>query len=167
MTVLEDFRHETLTRENRAAEAMYVGDPEPFKQMWSHADDVSLFGAFGPCKTGWSELSNIFDWVASRYRDGTVSLDYEVVHEGTDLAYTVGYEHGELNLDGGPRKKITIRVTNVYRRENGQWRLVHRHGDFAPADESAASRSAPPGLTDASCGTRPVDHPRRRMDMTR
>ena len=34
---------------------------------------------------------------------------------------------------------MTLRVTHVYRRENGQWKIVHRHGDFAPVDESAGA----------------------------
>lgn len=134
----EDFVHETLGREHLAEEAFYLGNPEPFKDMWSHADDVTLFGAFGPCKTGWPEVNRTFDWVAGRYRDGSVTTDYEVVYEGTDLAYTVGYERGEVSLDGDSKREQTLRVTQIYRKENSQWRLVHRHGDFAPVDQSAA-----------------------------
>ena len=74
------------------------------------------------------------EWVASRYRDGVVSAEYEVVHEGADLAYTVGYETGDVALDGSPVTRQRLRVTQIYRREDGQWRLVHRHGDFAPAE---------------------------------
>ena len=134
----EDFVAETLKRENLAERAFYLGDPEPYKRLWSTADDVSLFGAFGPCKKGWTELSRTFDWVANRYRDGTVSSEYLVIHEGTDLAYTVGYERGEVHLDGEARK-MTLRVTQIYRVEDGHWRLLHRHGDFAPVDESTAT----------------------------
>jgi hypothetical protein len=38
---------------------------------------------------------------------------------------------------------MRIRVTQIYRLEDGEWRLVHRHGDFAPFDQGpqgAASR---------------------------
>ena len=31
---------------------------------------------------------------------------------------------------------IVYGVTHVYRREDGEWKIVHRHGDLAPADES-------------------------------
>lgn len=145
MAEQDDSVHETLRRERLAEEALYLGNPEPFKQVWSHADDVSLFGAFGPCKTGWPQLSRILDWLASRYRDGIVSSDYEVVYEGTDVAYTVGYERGEVSLDGGPKREQTLRVTHIYRRENGQWRLAHRHGDFAPVDQSVETSGNTPG----------------------
>jgi ketosteroid isomerase-like protein len=125
-----------LAREQAAEAAIMLGDPEPYKALWSHGDQVSLFGAFGPCKKGWQQLEKTFDWVAGRYRDGTVSDDYEVVHEAADMAYTVGYEIGDVVLDGAPRARQRLRVTQIYRREDGQWHLVHRHGDFAPADQS-------------------------------
>jgi ketosteroid isomerase-like protein len=37
---------------------------------------------------------------------------------------------------GAPRT-YTLRVTHIYRRENGQWRIVHRHGDLPPAQEQS------------------------------
>jgi len=42
-----------------------------------------------------------------------------------------------MAVDGGEPEPMTIRVTHAYRREDGEWRLVHRHGDFLPHDESA------------------------------
>ena len=125
-----------LSREQSAEAAIYRGDPGPFQALWSRGDDVSLFGAFGPCKKGWGQVEKTVGWVASRYRDGVVNAEYEVVHEGADLAYTVGYEVGEVALDGAPATRQRLRVTQIYRREDGEWRLVHRHGDFAPADQS-------------------------------
>jgi len=127
---------DALSQEKSAEAAIYLGDPEPFKALWSHRDDVSLFGAFGPCKKGWHQVGKTTDWVASRYREGVVTAEYEVVHEGADLAYTVGYEIGDVVLDGAPMTRQRLRVTQIYRREDGEWRLVHRHGDFAPADQS-------------------------------
>ena len=125
-----------LSRERSAEAAIYLGNPEPFKALWSREDDISLFGAFGPCKKGWHQVEKTVDWVASRFREGAVTAEYEVVHEGADLAYTVGYEIGDVVLDGAPMTRQRLRVTQIYRREDGQWRLVHRHGDFAPADPS-------------------------------
>jgi hypothetical protein len=55
-----------LSRERSAEAAIYLGDPEPFKALWSRGDDISLFGAFGPCKKGWRQVGTTVDWVASR-----------------------------------------------------------------------------------------------------
>jgi ketosteroid isomerase-like protein len=127
---------DALAEEEAAERALYNGDAEPYKALWSHTDQVTLFGAFGPCKTGWTELSRTFDWVAHRYQGGTVSQEYNAIVEAVDHAHTVALEHGRVALDGGPERSQTIRVTQIYQRQDGQWRLVHRHGDFAPLDES-------------------------------
>jgi len=53
------------TLDRTAEAAMILGDPESYKALWSRGDDVSLFGAFGPCKKGWHQLEKTFDWVAA------------------------------------------------------------------------------------------------------
>src|SRR6185503_2297117 len=93
---------DVLAQEEAAERAIYNSDAEPYKALWSHADDVTLFGAFGPCKVGWAELSRTFDWVAHRYQGGTVSQEYEAIVEAGDVAYTVALEHGRVALDGDP-----------------------------------------------------------------
>ena len=50
---------------------------------------------------------------------------YDVVG---DMAYTAGLEHTSASVDGEPRT-YTLRATQVYRREHGEWKVVHRHGD--------------------------------------
>jgi ketosteroid isomerase-like protein len=128
---------ETLNRARAAHVAMAQGDPEPLMRLWSRADDVTLFGAWGPCKRGWDELSPTFRWVATRFGGGECRFEDVTVSVSGDLAYTVGYERGVVVVDGGQPQPMSIRVTHIYRREAGEWRLVHRHGDFAPVDESA------------------------------
>ena len=49
-----------------------------------------------------------------------------------DLAYTVAYENTTASVDGRPAAPYRLRVTYVYRRENGDWHIVHRHGDTVP-----------------------------------
>jgi ketosteroid isomerase-like protein len=88
-------------------------------------------------------VSRTFRCVASRFSGGT-SYAFELVAAGAsgDLAYTVGYERSEASVDGGPVEPKVLRVTHVYRREDGEWRIVHRHGDHLPIDQS------PPAETD-------------------
>ena len=51
---------------------------------------------------------------------------YDVVG---DMAYTAGLEHISNSFDGQPRS-FTLRATQVYRRERGEWKVAHRHADF-------------------------------------
>jgi hypothetical protein len=46
-------------------------------------------------------------------------LAYDVVD---DMAYTAGFEHSSVSVDGQPRT-YALRATQVYRREGGHWRL--------------------------------------------
>lgn len=56
-------------------------------------------------------------------------LAYDVIG---DMAYTAGLEHTSVSVDGEPRT-YTLRATQVYRRENGEWKVAHRHGDTVTA----------------------------------
>lgn len=62
-------------------------------------------------------------------------FDVVVTHFDGYMAYSVGYERCNGSTDGGPIEPIAIRVTHAYRREGGVWKIVHRHGDFAPEDQ--------------------------------
>jgi ketosteroid isomerase-like protein len=141
MGELEAFRTVFLARQTQAEEAMIYGDVQPRLALWSRRDPVSLLGAWGPNKTGWAELERIFGWVAQRLGSTNYSdfrFDVEVADVSADgqMAYTVGFEHFNEILANGERKPWTVRVTHVYRREDGDWKIVHRHGDLAPVDES-------------------------------
>jgi ketosteroid isomerase-like protein len=138
MSESDDFR-EMLARQAEAEEAIVYGDAEPRMKLWSRQEPVSLLGAWGPNKTGWDELSRIFRWVAARLSRATYSdyrWDVEVAEARGDMGYTVGYERFNHHAEDGTVEPITVRVTHVYRREDGEWKIVHRHGDLARADES-------------------------------
>lgn len=128
---------QTLDRVHSALVAIVRGDPEPYMRLWSRADDVSLFGAYGPCRQGWDQVSQTFRWVATRFTRGELRCEDLIVNVSGDLAYTVGYEKGTVAVDGEEPEPMSIRVTQIYRREDGQWRLMHRHADFTSIDQSA------------------------------
>ena len=135
MSEVDDFLEETLARQLEAEEAIHNGDPTLRLNMWSTRDPVTLLGAFGVARSGWEEVSETFHWVASRFSNCTAySFDLIAAGVSGDLAYTVGYEHSEVSRDGGPVEPNTLRVTHVYRREDGEWKIVHRHGDGLAAD---------------------------------
>ena len=137
MSDLDDFRSKTLGRQAEAEAAFHQGDPAPRMEMWSRRDPVTLFGAAGMYKSGWDELSQVFPWVASRFSNVS-DYRFEVLVADVigDMAYAVGYERFNGSIDGRPVEPVTVRSTHVYRREHGEWKIVHRHGDNPPADQS-------------------------------
>jgi ketosteroid isomerase-like protein len=85
---------------------------------------------------GWEELSGIFRSIASRWSSCTDQrLDIIAAGVSGELAYTVGFEHTAVSVDGVPAQPYTLRVTQVYRREQGEWKVVHRHADQVPTEQ--------------------------------
>ncbi len=135
MTELDQFRSKALTRQIQAEEALILGNPEPRMEMWSQRDPVTLFSAGGECLSGWQAISGFFRQLASRFSNGSgFRFDVEAAEVSGDLAYSVGFERYDVSIAGGPVKPVAIRVTHVYRRESGEWKIVHRHGDAAGLD---------------------------------
>jgi ketosteroid isomerase-like protein len=130
-TDTEAFLSEVLPAQRRAELAIHNGQVEPRLAMWSRADPVTLYGA-KLSGSGWADLEPIFREVASWFSDSE-AYEFEVIAAGAsgDLAYTVGYERNKVHEEGVPRV-YTLRVTHVYRREDGHWRIVHRHADYPP-----------------------------------
>jgi ketosteroid isomerase-like protein len=78
---------------------------------------------------GQGELDELFTDLGKSFSNCTSYafdlLAYDVVG---DMAYTAGFEHISASVDGHPRT-YSLRATQVYRREIGEWRVAHRQGD--------------------------------------
>jgi ketosteroid isomerase-like protein len=134
MSEVDDFLGQTMPRFVEAERALHNGDVEPRLAMWSRNDPVTVFGAWLSDK-GWEDVSHLFRELASRFSDCTAyQLDLVAAGSSGDLAYTVTYEHTTASVEGAPRTYM-LRVTQVYRREDGEWKLVHRHGDELATDQ--------------------------------
>jgi len=110
------------------------GRAEPFKELWSHADDVVIMGAFGGYERGWEMVSARLDWAAAGIEATDRFAENVVTVVGDDLAYTVDLEHMTRHTDGPPKPR-TLRCTQAYRREHGEWRVVLRHADELPGKD--------------------------------
>jgi ketosteroid isomerase-like protein len=130
---LDQFLEEIVDRQVKAEEAIHNGDAGPRLAMWSDRDPVTLFGA-AVSKRGADQVREFFPVLAGQFSDCT-AYRFELVAAGAsgDLGYTVGYEHTSVSIDGVPVDYV-LRVTHVYRREDGEWKIVHRHGDNPPVE---------------------------------
>ncbi len=118
--------------------ALRNGDSGARPAIWSRNDPVTFFGA-ALTKIGWDQIAPAFDFLASQF-SRCESFENEVIAAGGsgDLAYLVGYEHTTTAVGSAEPAAYVLRVTTILRRENGQWKVVHRHGD--PMPESSAAR---------------------------
>ncbi|MFN2520599.1 MAG: nuclear transport factor 2 family protein [Candidatus Limnocylindria bacterium] len=140
MSELEDFVRSITARHVEADTALHNGDVALRKAMWSSNEPVTLFGAMKNI-TELAELGPAFDWLASQFSNCS-QFEFEIVAAGVsgDLAYTVAYEHTTAAFGKEPARSYTLRVTHAYRREDGEWKVVHRH-----ADVLADVGGSPPG----------------------
>jgi ketosteroid isomerase-like protein len=109
--------------------AMENGHPGPRKALWSHEDPVTLFGAEASA-SGWEAIERIFNRLAQSFSDGQ-SCTYDVVGAGVsgDLGYVAAIERSVAGTHGSAPETFTLRVTTIFRREQGEWKVVHRPGD--------------------------------------
>jgi ketosteroid isomerase-like protein len=114
------------------------GDPEPYKSLWSRRDDVTIFGAWGAWEQGWAAVGPRLDWAASRFAHGRIDRHNLFRAADQDIAFSVDIEHIGARIDGASQARETpLRVTHLCRREDGQWRIVHRHADFLQSRQEA------------------------------
>jgi ketosteroid isomerase-like protein len=117
-----------------AAQSRFVnGDPTLWKRNASHRDDATVLGAFGGYEKGWNDVGPRYDWASSQFKESGAKMKVEYLNTGTsgDLAFTVSIERQEEVRLGDQRKPAprALRVTQIFRNEDGAWKLLHRHAD--------------------------------------
>ena len=131
--VLEQFK--------QAGNEFVKGNPEPVQKLFSHRDDVSLANPFGPPVRGWEQVAEAQKRGASVFRDGEI-YDFETVakYVTAELASIVWIERTNAKVGGG--EEVTpcdLRVTMIFRPEEGEWKVVHRHADPITTAQPAES----------------------------
>jgi ketosteroid isomerase-like protein len=128
---VEEFRATILARQAEAEEAFVTqADAGPRMKLWTRRDPVTLFGALGMSEAGWERVGQVFEWAAARFsKVSDFRFEVEVAHVSGDMAYTLGFERFNGSIAGRPVEPVLVRVTHIYRREDGEWKIVHRHAD--------------------------------------
>jgi len=127
-------------QEVRAASARFYaglnrmanGDASPLADIWSHDADATTLHPIGGREVGWGKVQESFNQVAQVASGGQIRLDDQVVHVMGEVACEAGMERGTISLVG-KAAAIDHRVTNIYRKEAGHWKIIHHHADLSPA----------------------------------
>jgi ketosteroid isomerase-like protein len=130
MSATDELR-EIVDKTVAALTRLTEGDAEPFNALVSNGPDATVFGAIGGYDSGSDAVKQQTRFVASRFH-GSQNLHVEPLAMGLsgDLAYTVWIERGQVRVAGrDDYAPLALRVTHIFRRENGEWKIVHRHGD--------------------------------------
>ena len=130
MSAIEDVDR-LIERYHQALGEFVKGDPEPVKELFSHKDDVTLANPLGPPALGGDEVAMTLEHAASTIRDGEI-IGFEIVSKVVtpELAYVLEIERQEAKMGGSDElTPFALRVTMIFRPEDGEWKVVHRHAD--------------------------------------
>ena len=114
-----------------ALNSVLNGDAGPMAAVWSQATDATTMHPIGGRQVGWDQVWGSWQQVAEIASGGSVALGDQLIRVIGDAAYELGTERVDATLAGNPVRR-EVRVTNIYQREAGVWRIVHHHADAAP-----------------------------------
>jgi len=115
-----------------ALNAMFTGDLDPMRKIWSHAEDVTYMGPGGGFRIGWKRVLAEWESQAAMQLGGMVRPENMHITVGQELAVVSNYEKGENFNAAGTTLKVSIRATNLFRKENGTWKMIGHHTDILP-----------------------------------
>jgi ketosteroid isomerase-like protein len=130
-----------IERFNLAQGEVVKGNAEPANRLFSRREDVTLANPLGPPAHGWDEVAAAGERAASQFRDGEM-VGFETIekHVTDELAYIVRVERARAKVgESEDLAPIALRVTMIFRPEDGEWMIVHRHADPITAAQPAES----------------------------
>ncbi|WP_328468098.1 nuclear transport factor 2 family protein [Actinoplanes sp. NBC_00393] len=147
----QDVEH-LLTLVSDAAGAFINGDMRRYAELIRHTDDYTLMPPFGgdPVR-GFDDSVESLAATARWFTGGEARVELVESYISGDLAVLVVLEHNRGVVGGRPAQDWPLRVTLVFRREDGEWRLAHRQADILlhrtdPDLAAALARGTPPPM---------------------
>ena len=127
MSEFDDFM-----KSREAASTAYLnGNAEPLLAMSAMDDPASIFPLTGAVVHGAEKVNSGNQGDAKLFGPGAANR-FDVLHAGADgsLAYWAGVQRARVHMKNQEEPvEISLRVTELFRRDNGEWKLFHRHTD--------------------------------------
>lgn len=119
-----------VQRSEEAHAALMRGDIARYRELITFTDDFTLMSPFGGKPTRGSELTTErMEAMGRFFRNGTFEQELVQSYGSDDMIVLAIIERQHVEVGGLPAQDWPLRVTLVYRREGGEWRLAHRHAD--------------------------------------
>ena len=152
----EEFLTAITPRLDEGEVALHNWDATGRIAMWSRTAPLTLFGA-AMNAVGWDQIHPVFETLGEQFSNCTSYHNEMLAAEAVDdLAYLVALEHTTASINGAEPTPYVLRATTIFRREDGEWKVVHRHGDGIAAEDAAVvSALTSPAATTPSAQTQP------------
>jgi ketosteroid isomerase-like protein len=132
----EDFEQFLETRK-KAALAYVNGDPALLSEIVAQHSPATFFSPMGDITEAASAVAARYEKDAGAFDKGS-STELEILHcaSSGDLGYWVGYQLAEVRMKGKPEPiTMKLRITEIFLREHGAWKMIHRHADMPKAKD--------------------------------
>jgi len=115
----------------QAAQAYVNGQAGPVDRLAATACPASFFPPRGGHEEGADHVADVYARDAAAFAEGGETT-LEILHSDSvgDLAYWTGLQHAKVRFNGHDEPvEMHLRITELFRHEDGAWRLIHRHAD--------------------------------------
>ena len=122
-----------------------MGDVSAIKALYSHSAQATSFFGWGGYERGGDAVEKRWDWAGRQFKGGSVSYENLTTVVTQDMFLVTDIETYANQRMAGVAGVTgwSNRVTHVFRREGGEWRLVHRHANRLEAQYEPAARLKP------------------------
>lgn len=127
---MNDF-HQFMQVRLAASTKFVEGFFKPLREVSVDKSPATIFPPTGMCVQGADEVNTFNEKGAANFLPGAKNK-FEVMHQGADenLAYWTGIQRSTVKMKGQDKEIVfNLRVTEIFRKENGEWKLMHRHAD--------------------------------------
>ena len=138
----DDQLADLLRRTSESVPAFVRGDMRRWHELQPHSGDYTLMPPNGGVRHGFDSSDANLDALAAYFHDGDGELEVVRTEMSGDLALIVGIERQHGVVGDFPAQDLSLRVTLAFRREDGEWRLLHRHADMLVRDVDLAQLAA-------------------------
>jgi ketosteroid isomerase-like protein len=119
-----------MKQRQHASVAWVNGDAAPLERLTARKGPATFLPPGGGYEKGVDAVLSAYRDGAAHFESGETSFEVIVMETGPDLAYVTGIQHAKVIAKGKPgAKPMDLRITEVFRHENDEWKLVHRHAD--------------------------------------
>jgi ketosteroid isomerase-like protein len=113
-----------------ANEALISGRIDRYLDLITHSDDYTLMTPFGGAPSrGFTDTPERRAAMTRFFKAGTSTIEPVATYACGDLVVLVMIERQHVAIGDLPEQDWSLRVTQVYRRANDGWEVVHRHAD--------------------------------------
>ena len=133
-----------IARLHAAMAKVANGDVSAIKSLYSQKADATSFYGWGGYEKGGEAVSRRWDWAGSQFKGGTVRYENISTVVTLEMFYVTDIETFDDQRVAGVEGATgwSNRVTHIFRREAGEWRLIHRHANRLEAQHEPSTRMA-------------------------